>query len=60
MEGILLQGQSDRRKWQRRGEKQTKKAKNTKNPNDLHAYDFTVDDEKKDLSGSEDEARIGN
>ncbi|XP_064199305.1 synaptonemal complex protein 3 isoform X1 [Anguilla rostrata] len=42
------------------GRKQTKKAKNTQNSNDLHAYDFTVNDEKKGLSGSEDEVREGN
>ncbi|KAJ8261996.1 hypothetical protein GJAV_G00160910 [Gymnothorax javanicus] len=40
------------------GRRQTKKAKNTHNSNDLRAYDFTVEDDgKKGLSGSEDEVR---
>ncbi|KAG9345670.1 hypothetical protein JZ751_008814 [Albula glossodonta] len=39
------------------GRKQTKKAKNTHTSSDLQAYEFTIDDEKKGLSGSEDDVR---
>ncbi|KAJ8392343.1 hypothetical protein AAFF_G00077070 [Aldrovandia affinis] len=39
------------------GRKQTKKAKNAQNSSDLQPYDFTLDDEKKDMSGSEEDGR---
>ncbi|XP_062856099.1 synaptonemal complex protein 3 [Trichomycterus rosablanca] len=39
------------------GRKQSKKTKQTEDPTDLQAFDFNIEEEKKCLSGSEDEAR---
>ncbi|KAG9272424.1 synaptonemal complex protein 3 isoform X1 [Astyanax mexicanus] len=39
------------------GRKQNKKSKPTEGPADIQAFDFNVEEEKKGLSGSDDEAR---
>ncbi|XP_017545159.1 synaptonemal complex protein 3 [Pygocentrus nattereri] len=39
------------------GRKQTKKTKPTEDATDLQAFDFNIEEEKKGLSGSDDEAR---
>ncbi|XP_036374258.1 synaptonemal complex protein 3 [Megalops cyprinoides] len=39
------------------GRKQAKKAKNAQDSADLKAFDFNIDEEKKGLSGSDDDAR---
>uniref|UniRef100_A0A8B9HLE3 Synaptonemal complex protein 3-like n=1 Tax=Astyanax mexicanus TaxID=7994 RepID=A0A8B9HLE3_ASTMX len=41
------------------GRKQNKKSKPTEGPADIQAFDFNVEEEKKGLSGSDDEAREG-
>lgn len=41
------------------GKKQTKKPKQLEDSSHLQAFEFKIEDEKKGLSGSEDEAREG-
>ncbi|KAL6480519.1 hypothetical protein MHYP_G00115520 [Metynnis hypsauchen] len=45
------------RKMASSGRKQTKKTKPTEDATDLQAFDFNIEEEKKGLSGSDDEAR---
>uniref|UniRef100_A0A3B1K9K0 Synaptonemal complex protein 3 n=1 Tax=Astyanax mexicanus TaxID=7994 RepID=A0A3B1K9K0_ASTMX len=45
------------RKMASSGRKQNKKSKPTEGPADIQAFDFNVEEEKKGLSGSDDEAR---
>lgn len=41
------------------GRKQNKKCKQPEDSSHLQAFDFDIDDKKKGLSGSDDEAREG-
>ncbi|KAL7885589.1 hypothetical protein AOLI_G00058840 [Acnodon oligacanthus] len=45
------------RKMASSGRKQTKKTKSAEDATDLQAFDFNIEEEKKGLSGSDDEAR---